>query len=94
MNPEEMISEACPRRKEGLITIQVKDCEWCSTALAAIEKAVAQERERCVKLAEEEPELPGPVPDEILNLQVSLETQMRAAVQVTKRNIVARIRGT
>lgn len=44
-DPGKIIRDACPRAKAGLMTIMVKDCEWCSAAELAVEVAVKAERE-------------------------------------------------
>jgi len=56
--------------------------------------AAREERERAAKIAEAEPELEGPMPDEVwaLSQRITLEQNLRSAVQVTKRNIAAKIR--
>ena len=51
---------------------------------------VETELERCAKIAEAEPECPGPMPDELY--LVPLEEVIRAAVRATKKNIAAAIR--
>lgn len=56
----------------------------------AIEKAVAAERERCAKIAESEPEMPGKMPTELHNIQ--LEGTLRAVCRATKKSIAAAIR--
>lgn len=52
--------------------------------------ATAIERERCAKIAEADPELPGDMPDELR--LIPLEDAMRAAVRATKKSIAAAIR--
>jgi hypothetical protein len=51
-SPGEIIRDACPRAKVGLMTMLVKDCEWCTAAEKAVEVAIQEERERCAKIAE------------------------------------------
>jgi hypothetical protein len=62
----------------------------------AIRIAIAEERDRCVEIAESEPNLEGPMPDEnwVMSQRVRLEDHLRATVDATKRNIAKRIRGT
>lgn len=50
-----------------------------------------QERERCAKIADDEPEAPGEMPPE-LHL-IPLEDAIRAAIRATKKSIAAAIRG-
>lgn len=57
---------------------------------AAIDQAVAAERERCAKIADTEPECPGEMPPEFH--LVPLEDAIRAAVRAIKKSIARRIR--
>lgn len=52
-DPIQVIRDACPRAKAGFLTVLVSDCEWCSAAERAVAIAVASERERCARVAEE-----------------------------------------
>lgn len=56
--------------------------------------SVGEERERCAKVAESEPNLEGPMPDEnwVMSQRVRLEDHLRVTVDLTKRNIAKRIR--
>src|SRR5262245_47995268 len=49
-----------------------------------------QERKRCARVADSEPEAPGPMPDEFH--LIPLEDAIRAAIRATKRAIAAAIR--
>lgn len=55
-----------------------------------VRDAVAAERERCAKLAENEPEPDGKMPPECADF--SLEQNIRAAVRATKKSIARAIR--
>lgn len=57
----------------------------------AIRSAVAEERARCAKIAENEPEPIGPIPDEARQAQPEL--LVRAAIWATKESIAEKIRG-
>lgn len=76
----------CERGVQGILV-------W--TPATQEDQKVAQERERCLKIVESEPEFPGAMPDEVREstLKIGLENALRGTVVVTKRNIAARIRG-
>jgi hypothetical protein len=58
-------------------------------------QALKEERERCAKIAEDEPELEGEPEAYQLEVmrEVGLVASLRAAVVATKKNIAAAIRG-
>jgi len=62
----------------------------------AITAAVRKERERCIKCAESEPELPGPMPYEMWKLlsgnRYATQRALVVSVQETKVSIVEAIR--
>lgn len=65
-----------------------------NTLFKVVREEVEAERERCAKIAEAEPEMPGDCPPEALaamELAGPVENA-RCAVRVTKRNIAAEIR--
>lgn len=62
--------------------------EEVQTILAA---AVAEERAACVALVEAEPELVGPMPEDLKGMDK--ERLARLAVISTKRNLIAAIQG-
>ena len=53
---------------------------------------VQAERERCARIAEAEPELPGPIPNMEVFRVLPLEEVLRATVRATKRSIARAIR--
>jgi hypothetical protein len=63
---------------------------------SALNEFIEEERERCAKVAESEPELEGPMPPENIEAAklVSLEDHLRVTVRLTKANIARRIRGS
>lgn len=58
-------------------------------------EAVRIERERCLHIVDDEPELPGPMPDEmwfaISGNREATQEALREAVRLTKKNIRNRI---
>lgn len=56
------------------------------------EKIRAEERERCAKLAESEPEMPGDMPNELR--PIPLEDVLRAVCRATKKSIAEAIRSS
>lgn len=71
------------------------DVDYCCKPMVAF-TATMEERERCAKVAESEPELEGPMPPENVEAAklVSLEDHLRITVRLTKTNIARRIRET
>jgi hypothetical protein len=66
---------------------------WSRQVIEAWEAARREEREACAKVAESEPELEGPMPDEHRELYLAdLERALRSTVHITKRNITRAIR--
>lgn len=83
------MANSCPHPLK-LLTDASGRCMHCQE----IEMAVKRERERCAKVAENEEELNGPMPDEnwVMSQRVRLEDHLRATVRVTKENIARKIR--
>lgn len=60
-----------------------------------IEAAKQEERSRCIMMVDDEPELPGDIPDKIWDIikndRKATEEALRAAVRLTKDGIKKRI---
>lgn len=84
-----------PKRSIANEAGQMQDALEIATERAAEkqrqQKVRQEERERCAEIAEREPEMPGPMPNE-LHL-VPLEDALRAVCRATKKSIAAAIRG-
>lgn len=75
--------------KRGLIRDLTTALENKNRSSAA---AIAEEREACAKMAESEPEYPGPMPHHHPLREMPLPEALRQAARSTKRNIAAAIR--
>lgn len=85
MTPREIVLKLCERCSGYLTLGLIQEC---------VAEAVSAERERCAKIAETETELPGRIPDEVLNHfeEMGHEEAHRLTVRITKESIARRIR--
>lgn len=80
--------------EDKVLGLLVRERKNAAQTLSDTHEILDLVRERCAQIAEAEPELPGPMPDEnwVMSQKVRLEDHLRAVVRCTKKSIAERIR--